>query len=163
MPITRRKCYECKETKSIRFFPANKRQSGGYAYQCKDCINSSYDADSARKRRALQKLENGAALLVKSAKERAKKRGLSFDLNKHIDEIQAIIDSGKCQMTGVEFYIGEGRFFNTPSIDRINPKDGYIFSNIRIICWGMNAALGDWGEEKLMQMINGYINTKEIK
>ena len=72
MPITRRKCYECKETKSIRFFPANKRQSGGYAYQCKDCINSSYDADSARKRRALQKLENGAALLVKSRNETTK-------------------------------------------------------------------------------------------
>lgn len=44
-----------------------------------------------------------------------------------------------------------------PSIDRVIPNLGYVYSNIRIVCFGMNAALGDWGEDKFKRLVKGYL------
>src|SRR4051812_44195755 len=41
-----------------------------------------------------------AALLIKSAKHRAGKIGVPFDLNVHADHYQNVIDEGLCQATG---------------------------------------------------------------
>ena len=94
--------------------------------------------------------------LICHARTRAKRRGLSFDLFEHREKIRDRVRSGHCEMTGLPFNFSAGQTFDSPSIDRINPDEGYTYSNIRIILYGMNAALGNWGEEKLAIMVQAW-------
>lgn len=50
----------------------------------------------------------------------------------------------------------------TPSLDRIKPELGYIKSNVRLICFGLNAALGNWGEEIFLLFARAMIS-KQVK
>ena len=90
--------------------------------------------------------------LVRHAQRRAAKTELPFDLDQHIPEIQARIDKGRCERTGLPMPVMTGRQWNTPSIDRIEPAKGYVLSNVRIVCLAVNCALGFWGEEVLLQI-----------
>jgi len=93
-----------------------------------------------------------AYVLVSSAK----KRGLPFDLVGHRADIQARIDAGYCELSGIRFDLPNGRTYASPSIDRIEPQKGYVYSNIRIVCNLMNMALGDWGEETLYAVFSAW-------
>jgi hypothetical protein len=41
---------------------------------------------------------------------------------------------------------------NSPSLDKIIPKLGYVRGNVRVVCYQVNMALGEYGEEKLIEM-----------
>lgn len=96
---------------------------------------------------------NRARDLIRHARTRADRKSIECDLLEHLQDVQARIDAGVCELTGVPFNLGEGRTFDSPSIDRIDPTRGYTYDNIRIICHAMNSALGDWGEEKLLEIL----------
>jgi hypothetical protein len=104
------------------------------------------------------RLRRRAMALIATARTRAKKRGLEFDLSAHADELQARIDCGLCELTGMPFDLSPGRKFNSPSFDRINPKKGYIFSNVRVVLNLVNVALGDWGEETLRKVMVAWLS-----
>ncbi len=80
--------------------------------------------------------------IFENAQNRAKRKGLSFNLTKAWLEEQLV--DGRCQVTGIKFETlkRKGHFSNVyaPSVDRINPKKGYIKSNCQVILWGVNAA-----------------------
>jgi len=102
--------------------------------------------------------KNRAYYLVSEAGRRCRKRGAAFDLDQHIPELNARIAAGKCEMSGVPFRMAHGKqAFNSPSIDRICPEKGYVYQNIRVVCWAMNAALGSWGEEKLRLVMKAWL------
>jgi hypothetical protein len=99
--------------------------------------------------------KNPATVLIGFAKARAKKGRLPFDLYEHTEEIQRRLGAGVCEMSGLPFEKG----ITVPgplsaSIDRIEPKLGYVYSNIRIICLALNRAFGDWGEEELFRIVD---------
>lgn len=89
--------------------------------------------------------------LCRSAKRRANKRSLAFDLSTtYLEELWAVQD-GCCLLTGIKLNIppegtGGYHFYDSPSIDKIDPKGGYTKGNIRLICYGMNCCLHDFGE-----------------
>lgn len=99
------------------------------------------------RREAIRRLTKRAQCLVATTRTRAKKKNIPFDLDTHIEEIQNRIDVGFCELSGIQFDLSPGRTFASPSIDRIVPSNGYLYPNIRIVCHGVNVALGDWGEE----------------
>lgn len=77
-----------------------------------------------------------------------------FDLDDHHPEIAARLATGKCELSGLPFnFQGSHGGWANPSIDRINSRDGYLYENVRIILQGLNAALGNWGEETLLLMV----------
>lgn len=48
------------------------------------------------------------------------------------------------------------------SIDRVDCTKGYTKDNIRLVCWWLNAAMGTWGLEFLLNNIKGILdNDKE--
>ena len=103
--------------------------------------------------------ENRGLVLVRQIGRRAKKAGIPFDLDSHIPEIEARIRDG-CEMTGIPFELtpkSQKAVWNSPSVDRIDPEQGYTYDNIRIICWAMNAALGSWGEETLRNLMQIWL------
>jgi hypothetical protein len=103
-----------------------------------------YAIEHRRQHRAYQ--------LIRHAKERAAKKGLDFDLTTYLPEIQARIDQGLCEVTGLPLNLDGGRTWDSPSLDRVNPKGPYLYSNVRVVCHAVNSAMGDWGEQKMVSL-----------
>lgn len=118
---------------------------------------SAKNKDRIKENGARRRLEKRAACMIATIKIRAGKRNLEFDLDNHVDEIQERINNGFCELTGYPFNKGLGRLFDTPSIDRIDPSKGYVYENIRIVLNLINASLGDWGEEKLKDVMRHWL------
>jgi hypothetical protein len=87
------------------------------------------------------------ATLLRSARGRAQKRGLSFTLNKEwlIDQLEAL--SFECSVTGVQLTLenGSAKYLNpyAPSIDRMDPTKGYDPDNCRVVCLRFNHWKGE--------------------
>lgn len=105
-----------------------------------------------REKEARRRLEKRAQCLVANCRTRARRRGLEYDLDDMISEIQRRIDIGVCEITGAKFDLSPGRKWNSPSVDRIDAKQGYVPQNIRIVCQAMNLAMADWGESPVWEM-----------
>jgi len=58
----------------------------------------------------------------------------------------------KCELTNIPF-TWEARQPTALSIDRIDPTIGYTKENVRFVCWWINAAMGNWGYNKLIDLI----------
>lgn len=118
-------------------------------------------AEQEKKYRLEYDATNRGRLLVMQAKRRCKKCNIQFDLDKHMANIEERLQRKTCEMTGLplDFY-NHGVKWNSPSIDRIIPANGYVYSNIRIVCFAMNAALGSWGEEILRKVMTAWLEGK---
>ena len=75
---------------------------------------------------------------MNAARSRSHKRGIKFSLS--------LSDLGMpthCAVSGVEFVLSksfrEGNIF-CPSLDRIDPKLGYVAGNVRVVCHSYNLA-----------------------
>lgn len=67
--------------------------------------------------------------IYERVRDRAKQKGLEFNLN-----VTDIIIPEICPVLGIEIYTNKKvPCDNSPSVDRINPRLGYIKGNIRII------------------------------
>jgi hypothetical protein len=91
--------------------------------------------------------------LIKEAKTRALKMGMAFDLDHYKLEIQARVDLGVCEMTGIPLNLDGGRTWDSPSLDRIDPNEGYLIENVRLVLLCMNVMMNNWGEEKVLQVV----------
>lgn len=101
--------------------------------------------------------------IVCNIRSRARAKGFAFDLDDHIDAIGERMYGG-CELTGLPFDFGvNGKImWNSPSIDRIKPALGYVYSNIRIICHGLNTAIGDWGEEQTAILMQAWLDKRNV-
>lgn len=110
-------------------------------------------------------VDGTATLLLNYAKDRAKKNNLAFDLDK--DFILEKLKIGKCELTDLmlskQLSEKRGRNPMTPSLDRKIPELGYTKENVRLVCFGMNAALGNWGEEMFSTLAKAYLNKSITK
>ena len=89
--------------------------------------------------------------LCRSCKRRSLKRGITFDLDTAYLEDLWEKQYGCCLLTGIQLNIppestGGLHFYDSPSIDRIDPKGGYTKDNVRLVCYGVNCCLHDFGE-----------------
>lgn len=99
--------------------------------------------------------------LIHYAHRRAQKADVPFDLFEHQAEIKRRVEAGLCEMTGLPFNVGGvGRAWDSPSIDRIRPADGYVLSNVRVILFGLNFAMADWGEDVFAKMARSYFDAR---
>lgn len=182
-----KECCRCNIVKPQGDFSPNKRAADGLNYACKACYRESDRARYGANReeinaraRAKHKLNPLIAIehgrkyrakhphrtMVLHARKRAAKFNLEFDLDGHIGAIKTRVDLMVCEMSGVKLVSSAGcggtgkRHFNTPSIDRIDNARGYTYDNIRIVCWGMNCALGTWGEDVLAKIMKGWLREK---
>jgi hypothetical protein len=154
------------------------RSSDGLRPICKECQRA-YEADwrkknvdrlaEARGRRAEKEkayrqeydAKNRGRLLLMEAKRRSARKRLPFDLDLHVQEVETRIQAGRCEMTGLPFNMhSSGISWNSPSLHRTDPKQGYVYHNIRVVCFAMNAAMGNWGEATLKTIISAWLERK---
>ena len=98
--------------------------------------------------------------LLGNAKDRALRGGFEFDLDREF--IATKLAAGVCEFTGLAFereWSGENyraRPF-APSLDRIVPALGYVKSNVRMVCFAVNMALSDWGDEAFVKIAQAVV------
>lgn len=156
-------CFGCGAEKCLSEFYSDKTKKFGKSSRCKACSHKAtvewcrlHHAE-VLERAAKYRSANRARLIVAGARARAKKRGIKFDLT--ATDIQLRLDKGICELTGTALDLSPGkRKFNTPSLDRIIPAEGYVTSNVRIICDAINMAMGDWGEATLLTLIKNWFS-----
>jgi hypothetical protein len=178
-------CSKCATTKTLDAFAVEPRSKDGRRYSCRECDrmrNRTYIAKHRERRNAearARRKENPTQdrlyqegyrrrhpwkLILRHASQRAQKMGLAFDLDQHVVALTKRLSAMRCEMTGLPLTQGRGtlgaRKWNSPSLDRIDPAKGYAYSNIRIVCWGMNAAMGTWGEGVLRMMVAAWQKEK---
>ena len=90
------------------------------------------------------------------ARTRAAEKNLPFDLDLHREKIRDRVDALVCEMTGIKLDPVAKKAWNSPSIDRVEPAKGYIYANIRIVAFGMNCALGTWGDAPLRGLMKAW-------
>jgi hypothetical protein len=79
------------------------------------------------------------------------------------DDLRALAarSGGRCELTGVPFSdhrpLGCKRAPFAPSVDRIDPRRGYLMENCRLVCFAVNVALNQWGEETMRRFALGLI------
>ena len=87
-------------------------------------------------------------VLFKGAKKRAESKNLALSITEehiaHLLEVQGY----KCAATGVELTLdmleGVAMHPHGPSVDRIDPKQGYTPENSQVVCVQYNGAKGQW-------------------
>lgn len=82
---------------------------------------------------------NRAHVLLRAAKERAKKKGLTFTVS--LGRVKSALIVGVCEATGLALDISHSRKSAfSPSLDRVKLTEGYTDENTMVVCWGYNAA-----------------------
>ena len=183
-------CNTCKKLLPIENYSVNNNLKFGRSNRCKECdkkvwsvykeankerINREYveryhsDPEFREHRleivkqvREKRKVEHPEKIILQSAKARAKEKGWDFNLDK-----SDIIFPTHCPILGIELIKGGTgvQTFNSPSIDRIDPKKGYIKGNVRIISLRANMMKNDASYFELQEFcknIMKYVDNEDI-
>lgn len=145
--------------------PARKRQYAieryavhGSKLRAKNAEWRDNNRDHLRKKSINRRLEKRAMCMVAAARIRARKKKIPFALSiTDIEQLQATIDVGLCELSGARMTLGGPRCATTPSLDRIRPAKGYVPGNVRIVCHALNAGMGDWGEDQLRVIVAAWL------
>ena len=92
---------------------------------------------------------NYEARLLAVIKSKCKRFNIPFDLT-----LEDIVIPTHCPKTGIPLVVHEerGKFMDTPSVDRINPKGGYVKGNIQIVCFWYNVAKLNFSDEEVLDL-----------
>ena len=147
-------CSKCNKDKPLEEYNKNKTGRFGRLSFCKAC-KSEYDKRPDQRQRRLEyarergyteadhnyyykrRIEQPEWYLYSSAKRRAKKRGVEFDI-----VVDDIFIPTHCPILGIELSFeggvpGKASDFS-PSLDRIDSTKGYIEGNIAVISYRAN-------------------------
>ncbi len=115
-------------------------------------IQRSMYYESEERRRAVHKT------LWRRAKHSAKAAGVPFDLDLEDFEIPP-----ECPILHIPLVVKAGpRENNTPSLDRIIPRKGYVKGNVQFISWRANKLKNDASFEELIA-IGEWAKTQRLK
>lgn len=117
--------------------------------------------DRERDYQMVYRKRNRARDLMRHARFRAHKKGVPFDLDEHLRELQDRINNGSCEISGLPFNLDGGRTWDSPSFDRIDPLKGYILSNVRVVLHAVNSAMGDWGDAKMLEIARAILARRQ--
>jgi hypothetical protein len=162
-------CNTCNIDKPINDFPKLNTSLKGYGNKCKDCHKPrmyGYWTNTKERVNLYRKIENlteeqimlkryqkreqakndPIGRMLMGASQRAKKRGLDFDITR-----EDIVIPEKCPYLGILLYPGKkDDYKNSPSLDRIDSSKGYIKGNIQVISSKANTMKNDASIEELI-------------
>ncbi len=76
--------------------------------------------------------------ILERARKRARRQGLPYSLRR-----QDISLPARCPVLGISLRVGQSRSPASPSLDRIDPGQGYVPGNVRVISDHANKLKGD--------------------
>lgn len=98
-------------------------------------------------------------VLLNYAKDRARRAAVPFTLSREF--VTKKLEAGVCELSGLPFErVPPGQYRThpyAPSLDRIDPKKGYVESNVRMILFVVNRARSDFGDEVLLTVASALV------
>lgn len=93
-------------------------------------------------------------------KQRSKNKDIAFNLD--FDYLKELWETqnGLCSLTGVSMTNSDSRTTTTISVDRINPKLGYVKGNIRFICDIVNKMKQELNDDELKLWCHKILRSK---
>ena len=145
-------CSTCGETDRNNFYRRHKSI-------CKLCSNK----QRARRIKDQHKhyLKTLFSRRLSSAKRRALKYGMPFNLTKEYLEDLLDKQNNKCVYSGKEFVLNSTRNLS-PSLDRIIPEKGYVQGNVQWVCSSVNMAKGALSEDEFFKLIKSIHDHCEL-
>lgn len=147
--VTKRKEYH----KSLRQLPT-------YAVKSKK-----YDE---RRKTRMSSMKARLRTLMSAARTRSGHKGLAFELD--LDFLLNLVEANNssCCLTGIAFSLEPSKDEFTvnpyaPSIDKIDPKKGYVKDNVRLILTCVNIALNQFGEEFFTHWATEFVSRLSVK
>lgn len=138
-------CRKCGIEKSEYNFSPHSGTGDKLRNICNEC-HADYMREHCRKRYATP--YGRARQMYNSAKSRSLKRGIEFNLT--FDLLWAKCLIGICEKSGLPFKMTppvKSKYGPlSPSLDRINPKIGYVDHNIQVVCNMFNMGKSDYDE-----------------
>lgn len=111
--------------------------------------NREQDRSAERARRHRQP----ERFLLNSARQRARRKGLPFDLT-----ISDVVIPSVCPVLKIPLLQGVGKKHDgSPTIDRVIPSRGYVHGNVHVISWRANSLKKDGTVTELTNIVE-YIN-----
>jgi DNA-directed RNA polymerase subunit M/transcription elongation factor TFIIS len=159
-----KQCIKCNDILTVE--NTKEYRLKNYVYTCNYCTNKQKKKEAAEYRKENKVLtQNRSKKYLASLKEndpykytaiqqrssafkRAKKFNLAFDLtNEYIQSLYVDV----CPVLGIELKYGGGeRCDNSPALDRINPKKGYVTGNVQVLSSKANMMKSNATEEEMM-------------
>ena len=145
-------CSTCNETLplSTEFFHRRNDSETGFQHRCKKCLKK----DPNRYDRLIKKDDLRYYLKdrMHGAKFRSNKRNLEFSITLNYLLKLWEQQEGFCNLTGLKMThsILEGKIKTNLSIDRINPKLGYVENNVQLVCNVANVMKSNLSIEELI-------------
>lgn len=107
-------------------------------------------------------MERRALSLLCAARKRARRNKAVLSINKAW--VMEKLTQGKCELTGISFsFENSTPFFidpYAPSIDRIDAKNlNYSPSNSRVVLTSVNSALGQWGTDTMLPILEKLVQS----
>lgn len=157
----------CGEYKADEEFYVDRRIASGRDSRCKTCCRlrgKAYNKLPEHRARALETRrawnaakENWPAIILYSAKARAKKQGIEFSLT-----TEDVVIPERCPVLGIVLSKSQkSRTDNSPSIDRIDSSKGYVRGNVAIISDRANRIKND-GNAAEHQLIADWIRRQNV-
>lgn len=174
-------CNICKKSKNETEFSIRRASTDGLSYKCKGCTkkyNKTYHTDNRERlldkskrwiknnyeRHRLNQREyikqNPKRRILDGIRSNAKRRKIEFSLTIH-----DIYIPEKCPLLGIKiFRTGLKSCDNSPSVDRIDSKKGYVRGNIKVISNKANRIKSNATAEELKLIasnIDEYITSQD--
>ena len=161
-------CRTCGEAKNLSEYWKQSVRSDGLQSSCKSCMrasNNAWQRDHHASRHASKlaqitnaRRSNQVRALLKGAKDRARRKGLEFNLTSEDIPIPS-----NCPILGIPMrsVMGMGRkkgqrLDSSPSIDRIDNSQGYVRGNVVVVSYRANRIKSDATVEELQQIVEFY-------
>lgn len=134
---------------------ADERDKDGACLSCRRAVKrkEKYLRHKATMLRKVQewRVNSPAEYLLSSAKQRARRGGLPFDI-----DVTDVVVPEHCPLLGLRLVpFGGKRVDETPSLDRIDATKGYVKGNVWVISWRANRLKSDAAFEELEAIVSG--------
>lgn len=174
-----KRCSHCKQLKSVshRNFNSSSSSADGWSSWCREC-NKDYQrvynrtelGKQAKARWVKNNIERHRKYsttyvqitrsksprqflvpLIGLARRRALRDDLRYDIDANCVAALYAKQGGRCALTGDEMttQVGKGYVRTNCSLDRIDPKEGYVKSNVQLVCLYANTMKSGLDEAEL--------------
>lgn len=153
LSFNNKKCSKCKCIKDISYFGNHKTTKDKFNAWCRPCIKSA--GNTVRKRNSSTILGH-LKVLFSGTRRRCIRKNKEFDIT--LDDLFEIFlkQNGSCALTKVKMTWEQGiGISNTHlSIDRIDSSQGYIKTNIQLVCYIVNVMKNKLTTKELLEWCN---------